>query len=235
LQVDRIAFLPGPQRRQAERLAGNLDREPAVALFHDGQAAARMTDRGAHIDRRKVEAGLHLEAKVAIGFTDGAEPADVGDDASEHSDPLVTFPEVVSDLPDFNTAQPRRIGQAAQGQGADAWTPLPADHHRRPEPFDPVHQPATQEAGGDLPAAFDEQTLQAYPCQTFHDVTQIRPLLAQRLDLQDPHARVDQPRLRRGRGDDIGWDLARAGDQLAVVREPLAAIEDHARRLPAGP
>ena len=40
--------------------------------------------------------GLDLEAAVAVGVAHGAHPAHVGDDAGEHSDPLVAFPEVVA-------------------------------------------------------------------------------------------------------------------------------------------
>ena len=84
-QVDGAALAPVGQGREAEGLAGDLDGEPAGALVDDGQAAAGVADGGADIEGRGVEAGLDLEAAVAVGVAHGADPPHVGDDAGEHA------------------------------------------------------------------------------------------------------------------------------------------------------
>src|ERR1700722_17169991 len=43
-----------------------------------------MADRGADVDGREVVACLHLESTVAVGVADGADAANVADDAGEH-------------------------------------------------------------------------------------------------------------------------------------------------------
>ena len=56
-----------PRVARVQGLAGDLDREPAVALVDHGQAAAGVADRGADVDARQVVGGLDLEAAVAVG------------------------------------------------------------------------------------------------------------------------------------------------------------------------
>src|SRR5690606_40673239 len=76
LEVDAVASLPAAQRGLRQRLAGNLDREPAGALLGHREAAASVADRGAYVDSRRVPGGLDLIAPVAVGLFDLPDAAD---------------------------------------------------------------------------------------------------------------------------------------------------------------
>src|SRR5690606_10232446 len=84
LQIDAAALAPVAQLGLGQGLARDLDGEPPLALFRDGQAAARVANGGPQVDARRVPHGLDLIATVAVGLADAADAADVGDDAGEH-------------------------------------------------------------------------------------------------------------------------------------------------------
>ncbi len=82
-EVEAGAFFPETRRAPASRLAGDVHREPVLALVDDGQANARAGDRCAQIDGRQIVAARDPEAQVAP-LLRRDDSAHICDDSGKH-------------------------------------------------------------------------------------------------------------------------------------------------------
>ena len=57
-----------------------------------------MGDGGTNIDGGQIISGLNFETPITVGILDRSDLANISDDAGKHSNPLIPFPKIDTDL-----------------------------------------------------------------------------------------------------------------------------------------